>query len=66
MMGFNSLYSADLEEAFIDRGALIYTGWNASVKLDFVDDFTMALSGIYAIKTPVLKMLSVKPLTRRR
>lgn len=43
MMGCNSLYSTDMSEAFISRGALLYTGWTANVKLDFVDDFTMAL-----------------------
>ena len=43
VMGCNSLYSTDMAEAFISRGALLYTGWTASVKLDFVDDFTMAL-----------------------
>ena len=43
VMGCNSLYSTDVADAFVTRGALIYTGWTASVKLDFVDDFTIAL-----------------------
>jgi hypothetical protein len=43
MMGCFSLYSPDMAEAFISRGALMYTGWDRSVKLDFVDDFTITL-----------------------
>jgi hypothetical protein len=45
MMGCFSLYSPDMAEAFISRGALMYTGWDRSVKLDFVDDFTITLIG---------------------
>lgn len=43
MMGCNSLYSQDMAKAFISRGAILYTGWYGSVKLDFVVDFTIEL-----------------------
>ena len=42
-MGCASLYSVDMAEAHIGRGATVYAGWNGKVRLDFVDDFTGAL-----------------------
>jgi hypothetical protein len=32
-----------MAEAFISKGALMYTGWTDNVKLDFVDGFTISL-----------------------
>jgi hypothetical protein len=42
-MGCASLYSVDMAEAFVGRGATVYAGWNGKTRLDFVDDFTAAL-----------------------
>jgi|WetSurMetagenome_2_1015567.scaffolds.fasta_scaffold419413_1 hypothetical protein len=55
MMGCASLRSTDMAEAFISRGALIYTGWTASVKLDFVDDFTIDLIKNLCVKDTSFK-----------
>jgi len=37
MMGCSSLYSDDLAESFIKKGASLYMGWSATVTLDYVD-----------------------------
>jgi hypothetical protein len=42
MMGCLSLITPDMAESFISQGALFYCGWTGSVKLDYVDDFTLA------------------------
>jgi hypothetical protein len=55
MEGCNTLVYEDMAEAFISRGALIYTGWTASVKLDFVDDFTAVLVDNLCKKNTTLK-----------
>lgn len=43
MMGCSSLESNDLARSFIDRGASVYTGWNASVGLIYVEEATLVL-----------------------
>jgi hypothetical protein len=43
MMGCSSLENDDLARAFIEKGASVYTGWNASVGLNYVEDVTLAL-----------------------
>jgi len=43
MMGCSGLYRMDLAEAFVDRGASVYLGWDGSVVLDYVDRATGVL-----------------------
>jgi len=43
MMGCSCLYIYDLAQAFIENGASTYTGWDASVSLDYVDEATPIL-----------------------
>jgi hypothetical protein len=38
MMGCSTLYLEDLAQAFIDKGASTYMGWDAAVGLDYVDE----------------------------
>ena len=45
MMGCSCLYLDDLAQAFIDKGASTYLGWNATVDLDYVDKATAYLIG---------------------
>ena len=40
MMGCSGLFVRDLAEAFVDKGASIYVGWNGSVELYYVDEAT--------------------------
>jgi hypothetical protein len=43
MMGCSTAYINDLAGAFIDKGASVYVGWNASVGLDYMDSSTTTL-----------------------
>ena len=43
MMGCESYYFDDMAEAFIEKGASVYLGWNSFVSLDYVDDATLNL-----------------------
>jgi hypothetical protein len=40
MMGCSGLFMRDLAEAFVDKGASVYVGWNGSVELYYVDEAT--------------------------
>jgi hypothetical protein len=40
MMGCSGLFVRDLAEAFVDRGASVYVGWNGSVELHYIDEAT--------------------------
>jgi hypothetical protein len=42
-MGCSTLYIPDLAKAFIDKGAVAYIGWDASVDLGYVDNATLVL-----------------------
>ncbi len=43
MMGCAALYFPDMAQAFIERGAAAYIGWDASLPLDYADNATLAL-----------------------
>lgn len=43
MMGCFSLYLDDLAQAFIEKGAHTYLGWNGNLSLDYVDEATIKL-----------------------
>jgi hypothetical protein len=43
MMGCSSLESSDMAQSFIQKGASVYTGWNESVGLAYVEDVTLTL-----------------------
>ena len=43
MMGCSTLDIDDLAQSFVERGASAYTGWDASVGLDYVDNVTLTL-----------------------
>jgi hypothetical protein len=43
MMGCSTLFINDLASSFVERGASAYTGWDASVGLDYVDHTTVTL-----------------------
>ena len=58
MMGCSGLFVRDLAQAFVDKGASIYVGWNGSVELYYVDKATPHLvqqlcSGNLTIKEAV-------------
>jgi hypothetical protein len=40
MMGCSGLFVRDLAEAFVDKGASVYIGWNGSVELYYIDEAT--------------------------
>jgi len=49
MMGCNGLTYTPMAEALIQRGALVYIGWNLPVSIDYVDNATMhLLNGLIA------------------
>jgi hypothetical protein len=43
MMGCSTLYIDDLAKSFVDKGALAYLGWDASIGADYVDNATSIL-----------------------
>ena len=43
MMGCSTLFMDDLASSFVERGASAYTGWDASVGLDYADNATITL-----------------------
>ena len=43
MMGCSSFADDDLVEAFLDRGAVLYTGWSATLSLEHADRATISL-----------------------
>lgn len=43
MMGCSGLFVRDLAEAFVDKGASVYIGWNGSVELYYIDEATSYL-----------------------
>jgi hypothetical protein len=43
MMGCSTLFIDDLARSFIEKGASVYTGWNATVGLDYVDNTALVL-----------------------
>jgi hypothetical protein len=64
MMGCSGLFLRDLAEAFIDKGASVYVGWNGSVELYYVDEATPYLvrqlcSGNVTIKEAVDSTMDV-------
>jgi hypothetical protein len=64
MMGCSGLFMRDLAQAFIDKGASIYVGWNGSVELYYIDEATPYLveqlcSGNLTIKEAVDNTMSV-------
>jgi hypothetical protein len=63
MMGCSGLFVRDLAEAFADKGASAYVGWNGSVELYYVDEATPYLvqqlcSGNLTIKEAVDNTMS--------
>jgi hypothetical protein len=69
MMGCSTLYIEDLAKSFINKGASIYLGWNATVGLNYVDQVTPAFltrilsndSSIEAAVTDTLKEKGIDP-----
>jgi len=64
MMGCSGLFMRDLAEAFVDKGASVYVGWNGSVELYYVDEATPYLvrqlcSGNMTIKEAVASTMDV-------
>jgi hypothetical protein len=64
MMGCSALFVRDLAQAFVDKGASIYVGWNGSVELYYVDEATPYLveqlcSGNLPIKEAVDNTMEV-------
>lgn len=43
MMGCSSFADDDLAEAFLERGAVLYTGWSATLSLEHADRATISL-----------------------
>ena len=55
MMGCNGLTYTPMAEALIQRGALVYIGWNLPVSIDYVDNATLhLLNGLIAEKKTIL------------
>ncbi len=67
MMGCSGLFVRDLAQAFVDKGASVYVGWNGSVELYYIDEATPYLveqlcSGNLTIKEAVSStMLAIGP-----
>jgi hypothetical protein len=40
MMGCSGLFVRDLAQAFVEKGASVYVGWNGSVELYYIDEAT--------------------------
>jgi len=40
MMGCSGLFKTDLAQAFVNKGASVYVGWNGSVELYYIDEAT--------------------------
>jgi len=64
MMGCSGLFLRDLAEAFVDKGASVYVGWNGSVELYYVDEATAYLvrqlcSGNVTVKEAVASTMDV-------
>jgi hypothetical protein len=64
MMGCSGLFVRDLAQAFVDKGASVYVGWNGSVELYYIDEATPYLveqlcSGNLTIKEAVASTMSV-------
>jgi hypothetical protein len=64
MMGCSGLFVRDLAQAFVDKGASIYVGWNGSVELYYIDEATPYLieqlcSGNRTIKEAVDNTMDV-------
>ena len=63
MMGCSGLFVRDLAQAFVDKGASVYVGWNGSVELYYIDEATLYLveqlcSGNLTIKEAVSSTMS--------
>jgi hypothetical protein len=62
VMGCSGTYLTDLAEAFIEKGASVYIGWSATVRLDHVDKATINLienlSGGMTVKEAVTKTMA--------
>jgi hypothetical protein len=54
-MGCSTLYISDLAKAFIGKGAEVYTGWNASVDLSYVDKTTLTLLKELGVEKTTIK-----------
>jgi len=64
MMGCSGLFMRDLAQAFVDKGASAYVGWNGSVELYYIDEATPYLieqlcSGNRTIKEAVDNTMDV-------
>jgi hypothetical protein len=64
MMGCSGLFVRDLAQAFVDKGASVYVGWNGSVELSYIDEATPYLieqlcSGNRTIKEAVDNTMDV-------
>ena len=64
MMGCSGLFVRDLAQAFVDKGASIYVGWNGSVELYYIDAATPYLleqlcSGNLTIKEAVDRTMDI-------
>jgi hypothetical protein len=52
MMGCSSFEKDDLAQAFIEKGAAVYCGWNTEVKLNYDEDVTLKLlDSIFELKS---------------
>jgi hypothetical protein len=55
MMGCNGLTYTPMAEALIQRGALVYIGWNLPVSIDYVDNATLhLLNGLISERKTIL------------
>jgi hypothetical protein len=64
MMGCEGLFLRDLAQAFVDKGASVYVGWNGTVELYYIDEATPYLieqlcSGNRTIKEAVVNTMDV-------
>ena len=65
MMGCSCLYLDDLAQAFIDKGASAYLGWNATVDLDYVDEATINLVQNLCTKKLTLRKAVTKTMAEK-
>ena len=55
MMGCSCLFLTDMAEAFIDKGASVYLGWDGTVDLYYVDRATPYLMGQLCTEKATIK-----------
>ena len=63
-MGCESYYFDDMADAFIEKGASVYMGWNGVVSLDYTDNATLDLISNLCIENMTVERGIAKTMTK--